>query len=130
MAGRKSKTKILDEALQHKEFERMRIIEILKSLGKFTPALNPLIEMYLDACEVYHIKYLEWKDSGFKSTKVHTNKMGQETKLSILWPNKLKFGVRKTKLLNQLGLDMKSGGLDYVDPLASENAKKKKKLKR
>lgn len=25
---------------------------------------------------------------------------------------------------------MKSGGLDYVDPLASENAKKKKKLKK
>lgn len=82
MAGRKSKKqKILDEALQHKEFERMRIIEILKSLGKFTPALNPLIEMYLDACEVYHIKYLEWKDSGFKSTKVHTNKNGSRNEI-------------------------------------------------
>lgn len=37
---------------------------------------------------------------------------------------------KKTKLLNQLGLDMKSGGLDYVDPLASENAKKKEEAKK
>ncbi|NSP11202.1 P27 family phage terminase small subunit [Enterococcus faecalis] len=132
MAGRKSKKqKILDEALQHKEFERMRIIEILKSLGKFTPALNSLIEMYLDACEVYHIKYLEWKDSGFKSTKVHTNKNGSRNEIKHPLAQQVEvWSEKKTKLLNQLGLDMKSGGLDYVDPLASENAKKKEEAKK
>lgn len=127
MAGRKSKRqKILDEALEHKEFERKRIEEILKSLGKFTPALNPLIEMYLDTCEVYQIKYLEWKDTGFKSTKQHTNKTGARNEIKHPLAQQVEvWSDKKTKLLNQLGLDMKNGGLDYVDPLHSENQKKK-----
>ena len=127
MAGRKTKRqKILDEALIHKEFERKRIEEIMKSLGKFTPALNPLIEMYLDACEVYQIKYLEWKDTGFKSTKQHTNKNGARNEIKHPLAQQVEvWSDKKTKLLNQLGLDMKSGELDYVAPLFSENQKKK-----
>ncbi|MDT2735288.1 terminase [Enterococcus thailandicus] len=126
LLGRKSKRqKILDEAQEYKDFEKKRIEEILKSLGKYTPALHPLIEVYLDACEVYHIKYLEWKETGFKSTKVHTNKNGAKNEIKHPLAQQVEvWSEKKTKLLNQLGLDMKNKEMDWVDPLASENKKK------
>ena len=126
MAGRKSKKqKIIEEALIQKDFEKQRIDEILKSLNKYTPALNPLIEVYLDVCEVYYIKYLEWKDTGFKSTKIHTNKNGSRNEIKHPLAQQVEVWLdKKTKLLNQLGLDLKSGNLENVDPLASENKKK------
>ena len=126
MAGRKSKKqKIIEEALIQKDFEKQRIDEILKSLNKYTPALNPLIEVYLDVCEVYYIKYLEWKDTGFKSTKIHTNKNGSRNAIKHPIAQQVEVWLdKKTKLLNQLGLDLKSGNLENVDPLASENKKK------
>lgn len=126
MAGRKTKKqKILEEALIQKDFEKQRIDEILKSLNKYTPALNPLIEVYLDVCEVYYIKYLEWKDTGFKSTKIHTNKNGSRNEIKHPLAQQVEVWLdKKTKLLNQLGLDLKSGNLENVDPLASENKKK------
>ncbi|WP_423253399.1 P27 family phage terminase small subunit [Melissococcus plutonius] len=127
MPGRKSKQqKILDEALKQKKFEQKRIEEILKSLGKYTPALNPLIEMYLDVCEVYQIKYLEWKEGGFKSTKMHTNKNGSKNEIKHPLAQQVEVWCdKKTKLLNQLGLDTKNGGLEYVDPLLSEKQNQK-----
>ncbi|MHC5215407.1 P27 family phage terminase small subunit [Enterococcus sp. LJL128] len=127
--GRKSKRqKLLDEALTEKDFERQRIEEILKSLGKYTPALHPLIEVYLDAFEVYHIKYSEWKDSGFKSTKQHTNKNGSRNEMKHPLAQQVEvWSDKKAKLLNQLGLDMKGKELGYVKPLSSENEKKSKK---
>lgn len=126
MAGRKSKRqKILEEALVQKDFERERIEEILRLQNMYTPALHPLIEMYLDACEVYHIKYLEWKDCGFKSTKIHTNKSGARNEIKHPLAQQVEVWLdKKTKLLNQLGLDMKSGSFEKVDPLASENKRK------
>lgn len=126
MAGRKTKKqKILEEALIQKDFEKQRVEEILKSLGKYTPALNPLIEVYLDVCEVYYIKYLEWKGTGFKSTKIHTNKNGAKNEIKHPLAQQVEVWLdKKTKLLNQLGLDLKSGGLENVDPLSSENKHK------
>lgn len=126
LLGRKTKRQIiLDEASSYKEFERNRIEEILKSLGKYTPALHPLIEVYLDACEVYHIKYSEWKATGFKSTKIHTNKNGAKNEIKHPLAQQVEvWSEKKTKLLNQLGLDMKNKDLEWVDPLASENKKK------
>ena len=62
--------------------------------------------------------------------KFTQNKNGSRNEIKHPLAQQVEVWRRKTKLLNQLGLDMKSGGLDYVDPLASENAKKKKKLKR
>ncbi|PZL74095.1 terminase [Enterococcus plantarum] len=131
MLGRKTKKqKILDEALEHKDFERKRIEEILKSLGKYTPALHPLIEVYLDACEVYHIKYLEWKDTGFKSTKQHTNKNGARNEIKHPLAQQVEvWSEKKSKLLNQLGLDMKGKELEFVGPLGSKLEKKKKEVK-
>lgn len=126
VAGRKSKQqKILEEALKYKEFERERITEILNNLNKYTPALKPLIEMYLDASEIYHIKYLEWKDCGFKSTKIHTNKSGARNEIKHPLAQQVEvWGDKKTKLLNQLGLDLKGKDLDRVDPLSAENKQK------
>lgn len=127
LLGRKTKRqKILDEALTYKDFEEKRVEEILHSLGKYTPALHPLIEVYLDACEVYHIKYSEWKETGFKSTKIHVNKNGAKNEIKHPLAQQVEvWSERKTKLLNQLGLDMKNRGLEWVDPLAAENKNKK-----
>lgn len=126
--GRKSKRDIiLEEALAHKDFERKRINEILKSLGTYTPALHPLIEMYLDACEVYYIKYAEWKTAGFKATKIHKNKSGAKNEIKHPLAQQVEvWNDKKTKLLSQLGLDSKNKNLFNVGPLISENPKEKK----
>lgn len=131
VAGRKSKKqKILDEALKQKEFERERVIEILKNLNRYTPALHPLIEMYLDACEVYYIKYSEWKDTGFRSTKQHTNKNGSRNEMKHPLAQQVEvWSEKKAKFLNSLGLDMKHGELATADPLGAEHKRDQEKKK-
>lgn len=124
--GRKSKNQIiLDEALKYKDFERERVEEILKAMGSYTQALHPLIETYLDACEVYYIKYQEWKQVGFKSTKQHTNKSGARNEIKHPLAQQVEvWSDKKLKLLNALGLDSKNNKLINTGALLSENKKR------
>lgn len=125
--GRKSKrTLILEQALIQKDLERKRITEILKLTGRYTDALNPLIDTYLDAHEIYCIKYSEWKDAEFKATKIHTNKKGARNEVKHPFAQQVEVWMdKKTKLLGQLGLDAKNAKLGFTGPLASEQPEAK-----
>lgn len=126
--ARKSKRQlILDEALVQKEKERKRIEEILKTTGDYTAALHPLIETYLDAYEVYYIKHSEWREEGFKATKIHTNKSGARNEIKHPLAQQVEVWMdKKARLLNQLGLDSKNRRLKFTGPLMSEADDQKK----
>lgn len=126
--GRKPKRDlILEEALVQRDLEEQRIIEILKLTGRYTNALNPLIETYLDAYEVYYIKYSEWRAAKFVATKKHKNKSGatNEMKHPIAQQVEVWFD-KKTKLISELGLNVKNQKLGFTGPLAAEQEAKDK----
>lgn len=126
--GRKPKRDlILEEALVQRDLEEQRIIEILKLTGRYTNALNPLIETYLDAYEVYYIKYSEWRAAKFVATKKHKNKSGatNEMKHPIAQQVEVWFD-KKTKLISDLGLNVKNQKLGFTGPLAAEQEAKDK----
>ncbi|WP_312025801.1 P27 family phage terminase small subunit [Listeria booriae] len=102
--------------------EEKRIVEILTDSGEYSHALNPLIETYLDAYQIYGVKYEEWKDAGFPTTKRHTNKAGatNETKHPLAQMVG-EWSLKKSKYLGQLGLDAKNTKrINKVGPLVSE----------
>lgn len=123
--GRKSKRAlILEKASNDRGLEEKRVTEILKTLGRFTEALNPLIETYLDCYEVYQIKLLEWRQEEFKTTKVHTNKSGARNEIKHPLAQQVEVWMdKRIRLLNQLGLDAKNPKLTFIGPLHSDQEK-------
>lgn len=120
----KKRKEMLEKAHNNRLLEKDRIEEILKLTGKYSNALNPLIDLYLDTHEIYYLKVLEWREEDFKTTKIHTNKSGarNENKHPLaqqveVWSDK------KSRLLGQLGLDLKSQKVAFTGPLASEQNK-------
>ncbi|MCM3222460.1 hypothetical protein M3644_22070 [Bacillus cereus] len=59
------KSKVVIEAEKKKELEAQRIMDVLVEAGTYSPALDSLIEVYLDAVEIYSVKYGLWKNSNF-----------------------------------------------------------------
>lgn len=127
--GRKTKNQLrIEDALLAKDLEEERIKEILKSTGAYTAALHPMIELYLDAYEVYYIKYLEWRDTGFKSTKRHKNISGASNEVKHPVAQQVEvWSDKKSKYLNQLGLDAKNKKLPNTGPLFAETERNKEK---
>lgn len=54
--------------------EKARILHILNESDYYDITLDPAIEAYLDVYEIYQMKYMEWKEKGFPSTKKYKNK--------------------------------------------------------
>lgn len=104
--ARKSKLIIQAEEMRRKEEDRIR--KLLMDAGNFSPSLEPLIELYLDSFEIYHVKYGKWKRSNFPETKKSKNVNGdvKET-IHPLKKEVLEWSSQLKSLLGQLGLDYK-----------------------
>jgi hypothetical protein len=103
------KSKIVLEAEKKKETEAQRIMDVLIEAGTYSPALDPLIEIYLDAFEIYTVKYGLWKNLNFPTVKKTKNVNGdsKESKHPLAQQVEV-WSKNKAKFLGQLGLDGKN----------------------
>ncbi|MBF8418938.1 P27 family phage terminase small subunit [Heyndrickxia faecalis] len=103
------KSKVVLKAEQKKQTEKKRIMDILVDAGTYSPALDPMIEVYLDAYEVYHVKYGLWKNLNFPTVKKTKNVNGdvKETKHPLAQQVEV-WSKQMAKYLGQLGLDGKN----------------------
>lgn len=103
------KSKIVIEAEKKKEIEAQRIIDVLVEAETYSPALDPLIEIYLDAFEIYHVKYGLWKNLNFPTVQKTRNVNGdvKESKHPLAQQVEV-WSKQKAKYLGQLGLDGKN----------------------
>jgi hypothetical protein len=103
------KSKVVIEAEKKKETEAQRIMDVLIEAGTYSPALDPLIEIYLDAFEIYTVKYGLWKNLNFPTVKKTKNVNGdsKESKHPLAQQVEV-WSKNKAKFLGQLGLDGKN----------------------
>lgn len=102
MATKKERQKIV---IEKTEAEKQRILKIMRDADIYTLTLDPLIESYLDAYEIYNLKHLEWKEKGCPETQRHTNKAGatNNSKHPLAQQVEVWFD-KKLKCLEKLGL--------------------------
>ncbi|PFE03805.1 hypothetical protein CN288_12570 [Bacillus sp. AFS023182] len=106
------KSKVVIEAEKKKEIEAQRIMDVLVEAGTYSPALDPLIEVYLDAVEIYSVKYGLWKNLNFPTVQKTKNVNGdvKESKHPLAQQVEV-WSKQKAKYLGQLGLDGKNKDL-------------------
>ncbi|PHC37071.1 hypothetical protein COF01_15435 [Bacillus pseudomycoides] len=106
------KSQVVIEAEKKKELEAQRIMDVLVEAGTYSPALDPLIEIYLDAVEIYSVKYGLWKNLNFPTVQKTKNVNGdvKESKHPLAQQVEV-WSKQKAKYLGQLGLDGKNKDL-------------------
>lgn len=112
MATIKQKQAHLEE---QKELERKRIMDILQKTDLYNITLDPLIELYLDAHEIYLSKYEAWRAKAFPETKRHTNKAGATNQTKHPLAQQVEtWSLKKAKYLEMLGLSNKKVARNQV----------------
>ncbi|AMR04584.1 hypothetical protein P4V72_29715 [Bacillus thuringiensis] len=121
------KSKVVIEAEKKKELEAQRIMDVLVEAGTYSPALDPLIEVYLDAVEIYSVKYGLWKNSNFPTVQKTKNVNGdvKESKHPLAQQVEV-WSKQKAKYLGQLGLDGKNKDLIKKSGVLLEKGKTEK----
>ena len=121
------KSKVVIEAEKKKELEAQRIMNVLVEAGTYSPALDPLIEVYLDAVEIYSVKYVLWKNSNFPTVQKTKNVNGdvKESKHPLAQQVEV-WSKQKAKYLGQLGLDGKNKDLIKKSGVLLEKGKVEK----
>lgn len=121
------KSKIVIEAEKKKEIESKRILDVLVEAGTYTPALDPLIEIYLDAYEIYHVKYGLWKNLNFPTVQKTKNVNGDVKESKHLLAQQVEvWSKQKAKYLGQLGLDGKNKELIKKSGVLLDKGKEEK----
>jgi phage terminase small subunit len=106
LTTKKERQKIVSEKT---EVEKNRILKIMRDADIYTLTLDPLIETYLDAYEIYQTMYLEWKEKGFPATQRHTNKAGATNNSKHPLAQQVEtWSQKKARYLELLGLTNKS----------------------
>lgn len=107
--SKEEQQEILQDA---RTIEENRIITLLKSEDIFTPALQPLIDNYLDAFIIYKKMFDTWQEEGFPQTKLHENKAGAINEMKHPLAGQVETWLdKKNKMLESLGLTNKSKGV-------------------
>ncbi|WAA10831.1 P27 family phage terminase small subunit [Fervidibacillus albus] len=126
------KSKVIIEAEEKRQKEEERIRKLLVEAEIYSPSLEPLIELYLDSFEVYHVKYGKWKKSNFPETKKSKNVNGdiKET-IHPLKKEVLEWSSQLKSILGQLGLDYKGAKIkgktsDHLDENEDSHIKNNK----
>lgn len=97
------------KVMEKTEAEKNRILRIMRDADIYTLTLDPLIETYLDAYEIYQTMYIEWKEKGFPATSRHTNKAGATNNSKHPLAQQVEsWSLKKAKYLDLLGLTNKS----------------------
>ena len=111
--GRKTKAQIIAEKADEKSnIEKERIIKLLVDSSQYHQALDPLIEVYIEAYEIHYTMYEQWKLTGFRPTQRYKNKSGAINEIKHPLAQQVDvWNQRKAKYLNQLGLDNKNKDL-------------------
>lgn len=110
-----------------KELEAQRIMDVLVEAGTYSPALDPLIEVYLDAVEIYSVKYGLWKNSNFPTVQKTKNVNGDVKESKHPLVQQVEFwSKQKAKYLGQLGLDGKNKDLIKKSGVLLEKGKTEK----
>lgn len=105
MSTKKQRQKKVAEKL---ESETERVLKTMLDADVYTKTLDPLIESYLDIFEIYQTMFVEWKDKGFPTTQLHTNKNGSKNKVKHPLAQQVEvWADKKTKALDYLGLTNK-----------------------
>lgn len=88
--------------------EKERALKIMREADICTRTLDPLIENYLDVFEIYQTMFIEWKDKGFPTTEMHTNKAGATNNSKHPLAQQIEtWADKKTKALDLFGLTNK-----------------------
>nr|WP_246414984.1 P27 family phage terminase small subunit [Listeria farberi] len=95
--------------------EKERILDVMIKADIYTITLDSLIELYLDAHEIYVSKYEAWKALGFPETKRHTNKAGATNATKHPLAQQVEtWSLKKAKYLEMLGLTNKQYATNRV----------------
>lgn len=95
--------------------EKERILDVMRKADIYTITLDSLIDLYLDAHEIYVSKYEAWKALGFPETKRHTNKAGATNATKHPLAQQVEtWSLKKAKYLEMLGLTNKQYATNRV----------------
>ncbi|EAW7133886.1 P27 family phage terminase small subunit [Listeria monocytogenes] len=107
------------QKLEHLQGEKLkekeRILDVMRKADIYTITLDSLIDLYLDAHEIYVSKYEAWKALGFPETKRHTNKAGATNATKHPLAQQVEtWSLKKAKYLEMLGLTNKQYATNRV----------------
>ncbi|EBF5150451.1 P27 family phage terminase small subunit [Listeria monocytogenes] len=107
------------QKLEHLQGEKLkekeRILDVMRKADIYTITLDSLIDLYLDAHEIYVSKYEAWKGLGFPETKRHTNKAGATNATKHPLAQQVEtWSLKKAKYLEMLGLTNKQYATNRV----------------